>query len=335
MNADQEATRSLWLADVPLPRAAPLPASTTADVVVVGGGIAGLSAAYEFAREGRSVVVLERGSFGGGMTARTTAHLASALDDYYHELIRLRGEAVAAAWHRGQEAAIDRIEEIANREGMSCDFRRVDGYLLLAGEDDPALLDREVEACRKIGFHGVDRLDGPPFAWGKDRPCLRFRRQARFHALRYVDGLVAALHRLGVRLFGETAVTDVAEDDNGVVVRCGGGVEVRAAAAFVATNGPINDRLTLHAKEAPYRTYAVAFEVAPDAWPDVLAWDTLDAYHYVRLQERPGGGMALIVGGEDHKTGHGDFDHSFAALRDWTARRCLKRAVRSPAGRVR
>ena len=84
MNASSERSTSVWGKSAGVQDAPTLSRHTSADIVVVGAGIAGLSVAYEFARAGRSVVVLDRGPIGGGMTARTTAHLASALDDYYH-----------------------------------------------------------------------------------------------------------------------------------------------------------------------------------------------------------------------------------------------------------
>ena len=91
MNVGNEHSRSLWMSKAPVAEALPLAADAEADVVVVGSGIAGLSTAYELARLGRSVIVIDRGGIGSGMTARTTAHLASELDDYYHELIHARG----------------------------------------------------------------------------------------------------------------------------------------------------------------------------------------------------------------------------------------------------
>src|SRR5688572_17594785 len=87
-----------------------------AEIVVVGAGIAGLSTAYELARAGSRVVVLDRGPIGGGMTARTTAHLTSAIDDLYNELIRVRGLDQARQYHASHAAAIDRIEEIQRQE---------------------------------------------------------------------------------------------------------------------------------------------------------------------------------------------------------------------------
>ena len=84
MNASLERSRSVWGTSADASNASALTSDRTTGVTVVGAGIAGLSTAYELARSGEKVVVLDRGLIGGGMTARTTAHLASELDDYYH-----------------------------------------------------------------------------------------------------------------------------------------------------------------------------------------------------------------------------------------------------------
>src|SRR5690242_17853337 len=112
MNVGDEHSRSLWMAETPVVQAPRLTGDAEADAVVVGSGIAGLSTAYELARQGRSVIVIDRGGIGTGMTARTTAHLASEIDDYYHELIHARGEDDARRYHESQVAAINRIEAI-------------------------------------------------------------------------------------------------------------------------------------------------------------------------------------------------------------------------------
>ncbi len=82
MNVGDERSRSFWMADAAVHDAPPLTADERCDVVVVGSGIAGLSVAYELARFGRQVIVIDRGRIGMGQTARTTGHLASELDDY-------------------------------------------------------------------------------------------------------------------------------------------------------------------------------------------------------------------------------------------------------------
>ena len=92
MNVGDQHSRSLWMNETPAIEAKGLAADEVCEVVVIGSGIAGLSTAYELARFGRDVVVIDRGQIGTGMTARTTAHLVSALDDFYSELIKVRGE---------------------------------------------------------------------------------------------------------------------------------------------------------------------------------------------------------------------------------------------------
>src|SRR5688500_9868993 len=140
MNASSERSVSLWMDTAEVAQAAPLGSDETADVAVVGAGIAGLSTAYELCRLGQSVVVLDRGALGGGMTARTSAHLASELDDFYYELIKMRGEDEARLYYQSQAVALDRIEEIQRSEGIDCDFSRLDGYLFPVSEKDSSTL---------------------------------------------------------------------------------------------------------------------------------------------------------------------------------------------------
>ena len=110
MNAAHEKTQSLWMGQDVAPDAPPLSANFECDTVVVGAGIAGLSVAYELASAGQTVLVLDRGPIAGGMTSRTTAHLAPICDDGVSSLIRLRGEQMARLFQQSQEAAVARIE---------------------------------------------------------------------------------------------------------------------------------------------------------------------------------------------------------------------------------
>src|SRR5207248_8834742 len=109
------------------PAATALGGDETADVVIVGSGIGGLSTAYELSRRGKDVVVIDRGPIGKGMTSRTTAHLVAICDDSFDSFIKLRGRDAAKAYYQSQSAAVDRIEQIQSGEGIACNFRRLDG----------------------------------------------------------------------------------------------------------------------------------------------------------------------------------------------------------------
>jgi Rieske Fe-S protein len=93
---------------------------------------------------------------------------------------------------------------------------------------------------------------------------------------------------------------------------------VSAATVVVASNSPVSNLFDLHSKQAPYRTYVMVMTVPRDTIEDALYWDTLDPYHYVRLERGPGNTDYLLVGGADHKSGEADDASArFDALEAW------------------
>ena len=312
---------------------APRPALTdelVADVCVVGAGIAGLTVAYTLATAGRKVVVLDLDQVGSGETGRTTGHIANALDDRYEALERARGTGASRMAAEAHTAAIDLIEGIVSAEGIDCDFARVDGWLVLGGDDTRELLEAELAAAHRAGLGDVTLVVSFRVPGGDLGPALRFPRQGRFHALKYLDGLARAVERAGGRIYGASKVTEL-EGGSPATVGTESGGKVAADDVIVCTNGPISDRVITHAKQAPYRSFVVAYRVPKGTVPDALIWDTPDPYHYVRLHPLDAESDALIVGGEDHKTAHeDDADERFAALDAWTRERFLRGEEASP-----
>lgn len=312
-------TGSFWRLSAPPPRTEPLSASMQADVCVVGAGIAGLTVAYLLARAGQFVIVLDDGPAGGGMTGVTTAHLTHAIDDRYFEVEGLRGQEAARLAAESHTAAIDRIETIVGEEGIQCGFTRLDGYLFLGPEHSEEMLDRELAAAHRAGLHAVTKMASLPFPF-EAGPCLRFPGQGQFHPLEYVRGLVNAFKRHGGQIFTGSHADRV---EGGEPARIQVGPhEVTARAVVVATNTPINDRVKLHTKQAPYMTYALGGALPRGTLPSGLYWDTADPYHYIRLQALDGNRDLLIVGGEDHKTGQAqDVTERHRRLETWTRAR--------------
>jgi glycine/D-amino acid oxidase-like deaminating enzyme/nitrite reductase/ring-hydroxylating ferredoxin subunit len=318
MNSDfDRRTPSLWMDTTVAPEAPSLNGDRTCDTVIIGTGIAGISTAYELATNGQKVILIDRGKIAGGITARTTAHLAPLCDDLTSEMIKLRGEDLSKAFYESQADAIDRIEEIHKKENIACDFRRLDGYLFQALNTDSQIIDDELDAVRKVGAP-VHRIVGVALERCQAQHALKYPRQATFHPLKYLGGLAEKILKYDGELFANTTVTEVSENEDGTVtVKCEGGT-IRANAAVVATNSPISDLFALHTKMAPYRSYAMAFEIAAGALPDALYWDTLDPYHYVRVQPGDKQKDQVIVGGEDHKSGEADnAPERFEALEAW------------------
>jgi glycine/D-amino acid oxidase-like deaminating enzyme len=307
--------RSVWAATAALPKYPPLQENLHVDVCIVGAGISGLTTAYLLARSGKQVAVLDDGPVAGGQTQATTAHLTNMHDDRYFEVEKLHGREGARLAADSHTAAVDRIETIVRQEHIDCDFRRLDGYLFLAEGDQRETLERELDAARRAGLRAVSLLERAPFTSFDSGPCLRFPNIAQFHPLKYLAQLAQAIQREGGRIFTGTHVTAL-EGGVPAVVQTRSHV-VSADAVVVATNVPINDRVTIHTKQAPYMTYVIAARVPAGAVPEVLSWDTGDPYHYLRLY-----GDLLIVGGEDHKSGQAsDGPERFRRLEEWARRR--------------
>ena len=320
MKDDSQARNSIWMATADTPLPSPLQENVRTDVCIVGGGIAGLTTAYLLSREGRSVVLLDDGPIGGGMTGRTTAHLTNAFDDRYVDVEKLHGEEGSRFTAESHTAAIDKVEQIVRAENIDCDFKRCDGFLFLGPPDTEELLDEELAATHRAGLTNVEKVARAPIASFDTGPALRYPRQAQFHPLKYANGLVRAITRDGGRLFGKTHATTF-EGGANARVETATGAAITCEAIVVATNTPVNDRVAIHTKQAPYVTYVIGASIAKGSVPTALFWDTPDPYHYIRVQT-VGDHDVLIVGGEDHKTGQEhDCYERFANLQRWTRER--------------
>ncbi len=317
---------SVWMLTSDRPKYEALASNESSDVVIIGAGIAGLSTTYLLGRAGKSVLVLDDGPIVSGESERTTAHLTCVLDDRYFKLEWLHGDKGARMIAESHSAAISEIERIVLEEQIDCDFIRVDGYLFTPVDDDTDLLDKELEVGLRVGLSDLEIVSKAPLSGFDTGRSLRFPNQAQFHPVKYMAALANAITRDGGRIYSNSHVTKVVGGDR-AHVEVEGGHFVETDSIVVATNTPINDLLTMHTKQAAYRNYVVGAKVPAGSTPFGLYWDTLDPYHYVRLQTLSDPTSSepcdlLIVGGEDFKTGQADdTEERYEKLETWTRER--------------
>ncbi len=321
-------TGSLWQHDTHSKSLASLDHNLKTDICVIGAGIAGLSTAYLLSEAGRRVVVIDDGAIAGGQTMSTTAHVSNVPDDRYAEIESTHSQNVTRKVAEALTAALKTIESIVGKEHIDCEFRRVDAFLFLKPGDKESVLDQELTAARRTGVIQVDRIDRAPLPSFDTGPCLRYQGQAQFQPLRYLNALASAIQRRGGEIFSGSHATSI-EGGNEACVEIHTGARIEANAVVVCTNSPVNDRVAIHTKQAPYLSYVIAARVPPDSVPFGLYWDTDDPFHYARLHRiRDSDDVDgrfqdyLIVGGEDHKTGQAhDGDQRFARLEAWARER--------------
>lgn len=296
------------------------------DILVVGGGIAGLTTAYCLIKEGFKVVLVEDGFIGSGETGRTTAHLTNALDDRYFELEKSFDQAIAKLAAQSHTAAIEWIENTIKNNNIDCNFKRVDGYLFSHPSDSTETLQQEFDATQRAGLLTEFINSTPSISPEQDSWCIKFPNQAQFHILRYMKGLSDAFIQSGGRIYTQTRAENISKEG-----ATANGFNIKANHIVVATNTPINDWVDMHTKQWPYRSYVIAAKIPKGKLPYSLWWDTGDQnskwlskpYHYVRLEEFNEQFDMLIAGGEDHRTGQADDEHineedRYINLEGWT-----------------
>lgn len=279
------------------------------DILIIGGGIAGLTTAYCLAKEGRNVILVEDGFIGSGETGRTTAQLTCALDDRYFELENTFGQPTSKLAAQSHTAAIEWIANTVKQHNISCYFKRVDGYLFSHASDTNENLQKEYKATQRAGLQTEMLNKIPSIAAEQVKWCIKFPNQAQFHILLYMKGLVDAFIQLGGKIYTETKAENITKEG-----ATANGFIIKANHIVVATNTPVNDWVTMHTKQWPYRSYVIAAKIQKGKLPYSLWWDTGDQdskwitkpYHYVRLEELNEQYDMLIAGGEDHRTGQAD-----------------------------
>jgi glycine/D-amino acid oxidase-like deaminating enzyme/nitrite reductase/ring-hydroxylating ferredoxin subunit len=298
-------TTPYWSASATLPRFKKLDFATEADVVVVGAGITGLTAAYCLARAGRSVLVMERARCASVDTGHTSAHLTMVTDTRFHELVRQFGRPHAqAVWDAGL-SAIAKIDEIVREHEVDCGFDWVEAYLHLPrGETSSKAADtlkQDAELATDLGFDATFVSEVPVLG----TPGVRFDGQARVHPRRYLAGLANALVAAGGRIHEHTDATEFSSKPFSVTAN---GHRVTCRDIVLATHNPLvgvagmTSATLFQTKLSLYSTYVVAGRVPRGTVPDGLWWDTADPYRYLRLDPHRGYDV-VILGGEDHKTG--------------------------------
>jgi glycine/D-amino acid oxidase-like deaminating enzyme/nitrite reductase/ring-hydroxylating ferredoxin subunit len=315
-------TESIWSKSAPLPKFSPLARNLKVDVVVVGAGIAGATAAYLFKRRGHRVALLERGRCVRGDTGATTAHLTCVTDLRLHALVRKFGKDHArAAWDAGL-ASLDQIVANIRGESIDCDFNWVPGYLHAAPDNAASArrgLMQDARLAREFGF-GAEFVEAVPY-FGV--PGMRLPHQARFQPLKYVAGLLQAIAADGSHVFESTEVTGFS--NNPLAVKAGNH-QIHCSYIVLATHTPLMGNTGLAAatffqtRLYPYTSYTFGAQVPKGSIPDALFWDTNDPYYYMRLQPQPRFDH-VIFGGADHKTGQSaDTESAYrqleSALRD-------------------
>ncbi|GAA2131989.1 FAD-dependent oxidoreductase [Glycomyces algeriensis] len=313
---------SYWIASTEATTYPAAEGPVTTDVAVVGGGIAGLCTAWELARAGRSVTVLEADRIAAAVTGNTTAKLSAQHAAVYAHLRDGFGSAAARDYAEAQTSAITRVAEIAAELGIDCDLERAPSYVYTETEDGVAALRDEADAAREAGLPASFTTEtGLPYPVAG---AVRVEDQAQFHPRRFLLALAADLTAQGGRIFEQSRVTgldDSKSRDGGHVLALAGGGEVRCEQVVIATQFPVIDRVKLFARLTPRRELVVAGAIPEAADPGGMYLTTEHATRSVRTAPYGDGRRLLIVTGEAFTPGDAGTAERLERLTAWATDR--------------
>lgn len=273
--------RSLWKATVSLPEFPELVGDVRTDVLIIGGGIAGILTAYLLHEKGVRYVLVEKGRICSGTTGNTTAKITFQHGLIYDKILKSDGTEAARKYLAANRAAFDKYAELCGK--TDCDYEIKDNYVY--STDDRRKLEKEVEALEKIGYI-ADLCENVPLPV-KTVGAVKFPDQAQFNPLKFLSSVAEGLNiyeNTFVReMRGNTAVTDKGK--------------IRADTVIAATHFPfINKHGSYFLKLYQHRSYVIALENAQDV--NGMYVDECDTGLSFRNYE----GL-LLLGGGGHRTG--------------------------------
>ena len=275
---------SLWSATAKLPRFPQLDGTKKTDVLIIGGGIAGLLTAYFLQQSGVDYLLVEQGRICGGTTKNTTAKITAQHGLIYHKLVKDKGVDAARVYLRANESAVNMYTALCER--LSCDYEVRDNYVYAT--ESPAKLAEEMEALQKIGYAAelCETLPLPISTVG----AVKFSNQAQFHPLKFLAAIAK-----GLNICENTFVREL--EGNTAVTAQG---NIQASHVIIATHFPIlNKHGAFYLKLYQHRSYVLALQDAQE----------LDGMY---VDEKGSGfsfrnyGNLLLLGGGAHRTGKKD-----------------------------
>jgi glycine/D-amino acid oxidase-like deaminating enzyme len=270
------------------------------DVLIVGGGITGLSTALALQKAGKQCLLIEANTIGFGTTGGTTAHLNTFLDNTYDQIEKDFGEKAAQLVFQATTEAIESIKRNVEEYNIDCGFEYKDGYLFSQNDKQTEALDKICKASFRAGLT-MEYTNSIPLPIPFEKAVV-FNKQAQIHPTKYIYKLAETFENAGGWLL-QNCRAESFENNSLAEAKTSMGV-IRARKLIFATHIPPGINL-LHFRCAPYRSYAMAIKLNDGLYPDALVYDMHEPYHYYRTQEI-NGSTYLIAGGEDHKTGHSE-----------------------------
>lgn len=303
--------QSYWMASTPTTNYPKLSEDLRVDVLIVGGGMSGISCAYMLAKEGVKVAILEADRILQGTTGHTTAKITSQHGLIYDKIKNKMSMEFAQQYADANESAIRLIEKIQSELKIDCDFMHQPSYVFTRQDQYVQKIKDEVDTASKLGIK-ASYLEEIPLNI-PIKAAVRFENQAQFHPRKYLLALAKEISNMGVKIYEQTRAVDI-EENGAYVITTKDGNRVTAEKVIIASHYPFYNKHGMYfARIYQERSYAIAIK-AKEKYLGGMYITAEDPAKSLRSQISDEGEL-IIIGGEHHKTGQGkDTNAHYEAL---------------------
>lgn len=306
---------SLWQSNTaPIKRYPKLDQDLTVDVVIIGGGITGVTTAWQLLNSNKKVVVIESDYIGSGTTGNSTGNLYVPVQPYFQSIASKFNEETARQVALSRLQALNYIENIIQELSIQCEFARRPWYLYTNDKDKENFLHKEVEILQSFQLP-IEYTDNLPYPLKFIRAAT-LPNQARMNPFLYVQSLAAALAAKNNFIYENTRILTQLETEDGFVLHTQHG-KITAKCVVAATHIPLGiNRLQMFA--APYRSYVVVAQLKKAYYPEMQCWDLHQPHHVMCTHSSDSNEPnRLLISGSHHKTGQDEEINHFQQLENF------------------
>lgn len=304
---------SYWIDSFPniIEHTTELTENISADVCIVGGGITGISTAYELAKSGLKVVVLEKNLLSQKASGNTTAKITSSHGLFYSYLTKSFSIDFARKYLHANQNAIDRIEKIISTENIDCDFERKDSYIFTSEQQDINKIEDEVSTVNLLGFP-AEFVSTPPMPL-KSVGAIKFSNQAQFHPRKYISGLCSYILNHSGKIFENSKVVNIKRTQGNYIVSTSK-ASVSSKYLVLATRYPIVKIPGFYfLKMYQQASYLIGIETKSPNLDGMFLSASSPAISLRTIKDI--NKQLVLIGGSEHKVGiKNDFSNAYTEL---------------------
>ncbi len=313
-NNFRDLPKSYWLASTPTTEYPTLEEDIDVDILIVGGGLVGISCAYLLQKEGFKIAIIEADCICQSTTAHTTAKITSQHELIYDKIQRAMGKDLAKQYAEANEYAIKEIKKISEDNQIDCDYISQSAFVYTQQDKYIQKIKDEAKAAYNLGIK-ASYVDKIPFHI-PIKAAVRFDDQAQFHPRKYVLGLAEVIHKNGVQIFENSRGVNIEKDDN-YIVTTEQGKRIKAKKVIMASHYPFYNKPGIYfARIFPIRSYIIGIK-AKEKYPGGMYINAESPTRSLRHQNTEDGELILVVGA-NHITGQkDDTEENYQALVDF------------------